>query len=344
MQRIGFLFLIMLVAAPALAASGIKGRTAWRGEVVAGLRVRAYRAIADIPAGTPVATSAPTAKDGTFALELAPGSYYLTARNYTDRPAPGDYFCYYSGAPVRVRSGHFSVVGFNLIKIPAEAAPAAAPASGISGEVSFQGKPLGHSYLYVYKTPADGFKGPGYFIQPIATGSFRLRLPPGDYWLLVRKRRKGGRYGPIEPGDYFNYYFGNPVHIAPGLRREVKIEAVTRLAPPVDEAAAFSGIQGRVVGADGRPVAGLYVFGYREAKMTGTPAAFSDRTGADGMFHLSLPEDGTWYLLARQSFGGPAADDELYGRYGGRQGTPVHFGPDQTLPEVTIHVARKLQP
>jgi len=345
MRRLALLPLLLFFAIPALAASGVQGRVSWRGEVVPGLKIRAYRSIADIPADRAVAVSAPTATDGTYSLDLAPGSYYLTARSYEAKPAAGDYFCYYSGAPVRVGAGAYSKVGFNLIRIPQEAEPTSAASSGISGMITFQDNPLERVYLYVYTDPGDGFKGPGYRIQPVEKGSFKLRLPPGDYWLLARKRAKGGQFGPIETGDYFNYYYGNPVRVAPGAVREVKIETITRLSLFEEEGEPpLNGIEGRIVGPDGQPVAGLCVFAYREPDMTGTPEVFSPRTGVDGTFRLPLPGPGVWYLLARENFGGPAGDGELYGRHGGEKGTPVITGSEATVREVTIHVERKKNP
>jgi len=343
MRRLGFSLLgVLLLAAPALAASGVQGRASWRGETIAGVQVRAYRSIEDIAAGRAVAVSAPTAGDGTYRLELPPGEYVLTARSYEADPAPGDYYCYFSGSPARVRPDSYASVGFNLIRIPEEAPPQLGKQTGIHGEISFRDNPLERVYLYVYQDAADGFKGPGYNILPVEKGRFKLRLPPGDYYLLARKRAKGGRFGPIETGDYFNYYFRNPVHIAAGELREVKIETVTRLSLFEAEQVAFQGVRGRVLGPGGQPAAGLHVFGYREAAMTGTPAVFSAPTGADGRFQLELPETGTWYLLARESFGGPAGEGELYGRFGG--GAPVSFDAAAAVDEVVIHVERKTHP
>jgi len=342
MRRLTLLIALLLAAVPALAASGVQGRVSWRGEVVPGLKVRAYRTIADIPAERPVAVSAPTVADGTYTLDLPPGSYYLTARSYEKQPVPGDYFCYYSGAPVRVSAEGYSSVGFNLIRIPKEGAPVSGPGSGIKGTITFRDKPLERVYLYVYKDPGEGFKGPGYYIQPVEKGNFNLRLPPGDYWILARKRAKGGQFGPIETGDFFNYYHGNPVHIAPGMVREVKIETITRLSLFEEgEPRLFTGIEGRVVGPGGKPAVGLYVFAYRDPAMTGTPEVFSPPTGADGSFRLPLTESGAWYLLARENFGGPAGDGELYGRLGGDTGEPVMPGSKATVSGVTIHVERK---
>jgi hypothetical protein len=331
-------WILLLCVVSAWGASGIQGRAAWRGELVPGIVVRAYRSIPDIAAGKVVAEAAPVGLDGTYTLELPPGSYYLTARDGSGPLRPGNYFCYYSGAPVQVVAGSYRNVGFNLVRVPTEAAPEKAPRSGIRGEISFQGAPLERSYLYVYQDAEKGFKGPAYLIQPVEKGTFRATLPPGRYWLLARKRLRGGQFGPIETGDYFNYYHGNPVTVAAGEVREVKIETITRLSMLEDDPnATFVGVRGRIVDAAGKPVARLHVFAYRDPEMTGTPEFFSAPTGAEGKFDLSLPEGGTFYLLARQEFGGPAGEGELYGRHG----AAVRINPNGKVQEVTIHVAPK---
>lgn len=342
MQRLLIAGLLWACAVPALAGSGVQGRAAWRGEVGAGVTVRAYRSVADIAAERPLATSAPTALDGTYRLELPPGSYYLTARDFDGPPQPGQLYCYYSGAPVTVRPGAYTNVGFNLVRIPQEAPPQSGPTSGIRGAITFQGEPLERAYLYVYKDGRDGFKGPAYVIQPVEQGRFRLRLPPGDYYLLARKRAKGGQFGPIEIGDHFNYYYGNPVRIAAGQTREIMLETITRLSMLEEgEAAAFRGVRGAVLGPGGKPVPGVRVFAYRNPAMTGTPALFSAPSDGAGRFELALADDGPWYLLAREAFGGPAAEGELYGRLE-RQG--LRLDPEHPVREVTIHVVKKDAP
>jgi hypothetical protein len=335
---------LLLCTVQAFAASGLQGRVAWRGELIEGVKVRAYRSIADIADDKVVAVSEPTSLDGTYQLELPPGNYVLTARNYEEQPKPGDLFCYYSGSPIQVVAGHLRNVGFNLIRIPEEAPQTAGKRSGIRGEISYQDEPLGRSYLYVYKDPSKGFKGPGYFIQPVEKGRFKLNLPPGDYYLLARKRLRGGQFGPIEIGDYFNYYYGNPVVISAGQVREIKIETITRLSM-LEEGpeAPFAGVKGTVLKA-GQPQSGMVVFAYRRAEMTGTPDHFSAATGADGQFVLALPDAGPYYLLARQGFGGPAEEGELYGRYAGPDGPAVKLDAEGKSAEVTIHVVPKTLP
>lgn len=337
MTRPGLIFsMLLLCAGTAWGASGIQGRAAWRGELIPGIIVRAYRSIPDIAAGKVVAEAAPVGLDGTYKLELPPGSYYLTARDGSGPLRPGNYFCYYSGAPVQVNEGGYRNVGFNLVRVPQEAAAEKAPRAGIRGEISFQDAPLERAYLYIYQDADKGFKGPGYLIQPVEQGRFRLNLPPGSYWLLARKRLRGGPFGPIETGDYFNYYHGNPVTIAAGEVREIKIETITRLSMLEDDPdAPFTGVRGRIIDTAGRPVARLHVFAYRSAEMTGTPGFFSAPTGKDGRFDLPLPAGEAFHLLARQQFGGPAGEGEPYGRYN----APVRIDAGKPPVEVTIRVA-----
>ena len=337
------LLFLLVWAGAAWGAAGVQGRASWRGEPTAGVSVSTYRSIADIAAGKAVAISAPTGADGTYRLELPPGAYYLVARSGSGPLQPGQFYGYFSGGPVLVREGPFHNVGFNLIKIPAEAAAEPAQRSGVRGEITFQDAPLERAYLYVYQDADKDFKGPAYVIQPVEKGRFRLNLPPGSYWLLARKRVRGGQYGPIETGDYFNYYFGNPVKVTAGQVREVKLEAITRLSIFEDENAdlPFSGVRGKVVDAAKRPVARMHVFAYRNPEMTGTPDFFSPPTGKDGRFELTLPDGGPYFLLARQEFGGPAGEAELYGRHGGGTPLPVRINPKLSPPDVTIHVAPK---
>lgn len=334
--------LLLLTAAPALAANGVKGRIAWEGQLVPGVTVRAYRAIADIAADKVVAASAASSLDGTYLLELPPGDYYLTARDYEGRPTAGKHFCYYSGGPVQVTSGRFATVGFNLIRIPAEEAAVKGDVTGLRGSITFQGEALEKCYLYVYKDASKGFRGPAYFVQPVEKGEFRLRLPPGEYYLLARKRAKGGQFGPIEVGDYFNYYYGNPVKLEKGETKAVIIETITRLEMlEKGEEPPFRGFTGLVLGPGGKPAAGLHVFAYRDQAMTGTPDLVSPPTGPDGRFRLALPADGPWYLLARKSFGGPAEEGELYGKFQGTADHSIRLGADEKVREVTIRVDTK---
>ena len=340
---VGLFICLIFIPTSLLAATGVQGRVAWRGELIPGVQVRAYRSIEAIAAEQVVATSDPTDQDGLYRLELPAGRYYLTARNYATKPQPGDYFCYYSGAPVTVPQDGFKQVGFNLIQIPEELPAKEGPRSGVWGEISFQGQPLERTYLYIYKSTENDFKGPAWFVQPVEKGSFRMSLPPGDYWLLARKRLKGGQYGPIEIGDYFNFYYGNPLRIQKNELKNIQLETITRLSMlEEDPDAVFSGISGVVVNSDRQPAAGVRVFAYRSATMTGTPAFISAATDEKGQFKLIIPEAGAYWLLAREAIGGPAATGELYGKLHTEENSGVKLTQQQMSQEVRIDVSPHL--
>ena len=330
-----------LLALPAFADSGARGRVAWRSELVQGVTVRAYRAVEDVALGKPAAVSAPSDQDGIYQLDLPPGSYFLTASNRDGKLEPGDLFGYFNGSPLQVPANGYRNVGFNLIKVPQEKPAKAAERSGIYGEITHLGEPLERVYLYVYQDPGSGFKGLGYFVQPVERGKFRINLPPGDYYLLARKRARGGQFGPIEQGDYYNYYYGNPVHVSAGEVRETQIEMLERLAMLEEEVVDFQGVRGQVVDAAGKAQSGLYVFAYRTADMAGTPAFFSEPSGPDGRFQLALPDAGPYYLLARQAFGGPAEVSELYGKLYAKDGSPLALDLSQPVIDVSISVSPK---
>lgn len=335
------LLVFLLVAGPAFAESGARGRVAWRTELIQGVKVKAYRSVEDITGGVPVATSAPSDQDGVYQLDLPPGNYYLTASSRDGQLKPGDLFGYFNGSPLQVPAEGFRNVGFNLIKVPEEETAKVSDRSGVYGNITYQDGPIERVYLYVYTDPGSGFKGLGYFVQPVEKGRFRINLPPGDYYLLARKRARGGQFGPIEQGDFYSYYHGNPVHVSAGAAREVKIEMVERLAILEKDVVEFQGVRGRIVDASGHAQAGLYVFAYRVAEMTGTPDFFSAPTTSDGRFELALPDAGPYYLLARQAFGGPAEMAELYGKYLDGSGQPLAIDLSQGVQDVIISVSPK---
>ena len=72
----------------------------------------------------------------------------------------------------------------------------------------------------------------------------------------------------------------------------------------VMEEEGITGIEGKVVNADGKPAEGVSVFAYLSPKMIGRPLFTSDRTGPDGKFLLRVANGGSYYLKARDGYGG----------------------------------------
>jgi hypothetical protein len=287
--------------------------------------VFAYRDFDRGPESDPVARSSPTPADGTFSLELPQGSWILVAAKTGDRPLrelrTGDLFCYFGGNPVRVEPGRSAVVGLGLSPVGDD--PGADDSYGISGTVHDErGKPLPEAVVSIYKSPADGFKGmPGVFARTREDGTFRLRVRKGAFFVVARKRESGELFGPVRPGDRFGYYPRNPVVLAEGERKGIRIDALPRVDirekfgegyEPPDEIV----VRVRAVDPGGVPLPGIRVLAYRTGEMTGFPAFVSGKTGADGSVELAVAEEGTYHLLARERLGGPA-DGEWYGKYGG---------------------------
>lgn len=301
------------------ADSGVQGRAAWRGELVEGIVVQAFEdGIGNYLSGV-VATSKPTATDGTYRLELPPGQYTLVARtpgSEGQRPRPGDYFCYYSGSPVIVSSGSWTPVGFNLVKVKPEERQEK-DRSKIQGVVTHKGEPLERLYLYLYEEASDAFRGPGLATVPVgAGGKFGTSVRPGSYFLIARKRLRGGMYGPMEIGDYFNYYPGNPVVVGDSEVVTLELETVTRISQLEEGETPVPSVQGTVVDAEGAPVPGVRVLAYLPGETTGRPLYFSEPSSSDGSFALAIPKPGEYSLVAREKFGGPAAPDEYSGDQG----------------------------
>ncbi len=337
--------LLLALALPAAVladGSGIYGRAAWRGELVPGVVVTAYADGSTRYLSGGVARSEPTGVDGIYRLSLPPGRYTLVARKFgdpgTERPQAGDYYCYYSGSPVVVPADSWVPVGFNMVRFSQEMREAS-DRTLIEGMITFGDEPLEKLYLYIYTEPTEGFRGPGTATIPVGSGGrFRAVVKPGSYFLIARKRVRGGMYGPMEIGDYFNFYPGNPVVIGDGERVELTLETVTRISQ-LEEENPLPALEGRIVDGSGEPVAGVRVFAFPPGQVKGRPLYFSGPSGKDGRFRLLLPESGPFSLAARQRFGGPVSTGEYNGLY--RDGAPATMGEDDLNREVTLIVERQ---
>jgi hypothetical protein len=310
--------LLLSLAAPVAAAQGVKGRVALAGVLVEGVEVRAYahRSGSFGPlTGEAAVARTKSALDGTYSLDLAPGQYVVEAQkkragNTAGSVEDGDFYCLYSGSPVTVAEGQWTNVGLYLV----EAAPekrAKGDAAKISGTLTFKGEPVERAYLYAYASASGAFRGPADLLLPVAKGSFTARLPAGKYYLVARKRMRGGAYGPIEAGDLFNFYPRNPVTIGEGEEVTLHIPLAERLDQLEAGEGTYKGRRVRVLDASGKPLAGFYVMAYPDAGRVGTPAAISGATDGSGETYLRFPPTAP-HLRARSTVGGPLAEGETY--------------------------------
>lgn len=177
--------------------------------------------------------------------------------------------------------------------------------------------PLEGTYLYVYKKGMDLY-GPAFAVSEAtgADGAFDLQLPEGDYVVVARKRQSGETAGPVLAGDSKSEFINLTVRGDVGgltIMAPEKAGDVRQLTK--DVAATRTGLSGQITDSDGQPVEGARLHVYDHVQMSERPKYVSEKTGPDGRFLLSLPEGGTYYLAARDKFGGPPKLGDLYGRY-----------------------------
>ena len=353
MRRVALLLLCFLSVAgrsPASEFTGARGRVALKGEVVPGVVVYAFR---DFDAGlssVPAARSGETNAEGIYELPLSPGSYHLVAARSGGASLAevkeGDLFCFYGGNPVRIDPGRATNVGFNMVRVGKD--PAVDMAHGVGGTVFDEnGAPLPGATVYFYESPSGGFKGiPGFFARTGPDGAFRARLRKGTFFAVARKRDTGELFGPTQVGDHFAYYVRNPIALAEGGgARGIRMDAVRRLSmlekfEGIPAAARGIPVRVRVVDRAGKPVAGVRALAYSNREMFGHPAYVSGKSGGDGVAELTIAEEGTYFLLARENLGGPA-EGELYGKYAGTKDHSVGVTREGSSRTIEIAVERK---
>lgn len=316
MKQYLFILLALLWAAPSLAGV-IEGRVVHDDEPVAGLVVNAYRDL-DFSA-KPVMASAPTDAEGLYRLELPAGRYALYAVDPLRK-----LFAFCGRNPVLV-AGDETWAGLQAVTVtePVSSGYDEEYAGAIEGRILSDGKPLAGALVYLYLGVEDGLKGQGYrmSVPTDGDGYFAFdNLLASRYFIAVRKRQDGGRVGPVLVGDYLGIYPGNPLTLQAGEALQLTIETVRKVRPE-RASETFAGndgptLRGEIVDSSGRPVAGVHLFAYTE-RVIGhkRPAALSAPTGDDGRFEIALPEDGVYYIGARQFYGDSPAPGELFGMY-----------------------------
>jgi hypothetical protein len=205
-------------------------------------------------------------------------------------------------------------------------------------------RPAEGALVDLYRKGED-LRGPPFTqLGPLdARGTYGIELPPGEYVLVARQRASGDETGPLKEGDLKT----DPVPLRVEAGKPVRLDllAYMKEGNPKQglptETDWKAGIAGRVVDAEGKPVGGLRVHVYDHVQMSERPKFVSAKTGPDGRYRVPLPEGGTYYICARDKYGGPPKVGDLYGRYD--QGTvdpSAVIVPEGTMVEgadITVH-------
>ncbi len=306
---------------------------------VAGVRLMAFPADSLSLAGKAPLVSEKTGPSGLFSLALVSGDYYFIARGE-------GLFSYYGRNPVTVPEEGLQEMNLALVE-ETPPLPDAVPqiATGVIGSASVDGKPLAGVVVYVYTDLNDQLKGRGLGMTGVTdeSGLFEAPLSPGTYYLVARQRQGGGYAGPLSAGDYIGYYPGNPLVVRDG---EVPRVAIPMLEVPekVDRMASTlfgqTSIQGRILSADGKPLAGLRAVLYSDSMMLNRPLYVSQPSDETGRFVLSFPSGGTYYIAARDTLGGTPQPGELYGRFGGSDDSSVVLATGDAMEGIDIVVEK----
>lgn len=323
-----FVYSLITVLFGCSSEQGIEGQLLFQGAPLVGAQLEIYLQSGDERTSTPFSVTRTDAA-GRYRQELPAGSYYLVGKLKQQRAGQNRMLMAEApGNPYLVAGQLLNVPAFTLTEMGLGGNLPSEPDTWVEGRLSTAGRSLADAFVYVYTAAVSDLIGPTYAkqVQTDASGRFRIELPAGQYWLAARKRADGSRSGAPQIGDWTGVYPGNPVTITSGDQLQL-------VAFPLDQVRADkhhqrmaagkfevteTSINGQALDPQGQPLAGIYVYAYRDNRMIGKPTHISAPTGADGFFKLFLSAGGSYFIGARSTYGGPLEPGEWVGTYTGQ--------------------------
>ncbi len=325
--RLLTLALLLFVQACTSGESGVEGQLLFEQQPLSQARVEFYLKSGNERSSSPFSV-ATTDTSGAFRATLPVGEYYLVGKKKEQGGGVNRMLMSeYPQNPVVVKKSYTAIKPLRLKEVGFEGAISADGKTSANGQLLLAGEALVDAFIYVY-TRGDALTGPAYgqVVRADEQGRFTLKLAAGRYWLAARKRNDGSRVGNPETGDLNGEYPGNPLVLKAGEQRQLEPWTLAPVTSSAKQRRLTKGkftrtttwLSGRVIDEEQAPVAGIYLFAYRDNRMIGKPNFISSPTTANGQFTIYLEKGGEFFVGARSTFGGPLEPGEWVGTYDDR--------------------------
>jgi len=217
--------------------------------------------------------------------------------------------------------------------------------TGISGQITMleSGLPVAGAYVNVYPDTLSNLLGPSKYISSPtdSDGRFTIDAPPGNFFVVARKRSSGEPFGALSTGDLFSEHQRVRTTVVADRLSIVDLKVAPMLAPMFfkrvsTEQVTATGIRGTLVDATGKPVPVSFAVAYNSDDLRRLPDHASSLSDGEGHFVLYLPQGGTYYLAARVNAWDMPRPGELYGKLGNETPTPVEVKEGTFVEDIRI--------
>lgn len=202
--------------------------------------------------------------------------------------------------------------------------------TGIEGQLSFNGEALRRARVEFYlKSGEERSSAPFSVVTTDEQGQFHTLLPPGDYYLVAKKKEQGAGVNRMLMAEYPQ----NPVVVKDALVKTLPLEL--REVGMAD--AIVSDGKTRVSGTlhfQGDPLSDAFIYVYtRGNAVTGPSYGLVARSEKDGSFELPLLPGRYWLAARKRSDGSRVGDPQVGDLSSLYSGNPISLtaGEEKTL-------------
>lgn len=204
--------------------------------------------------------------------------------------------------------------------------------TGITGQITSlsTGEPIEGAYVNIYPDAVSNLLGPSQFLSTPTdkNGNYQVDVYPGTYYIVSRKRTSGSYSGALAPGDLSSDHQRVKTTVVDGKLAVVNLPLATMNSPmffkkTMGETQTDTGIRGRLIDSNGKPVPGSFAIAYENNDIKRLPDFASTLSDRDGRFVVYLPKGGTYFLSGRIQAWDMPRPGELYGVYGNGDPAPI---------------------